>query len=256
MLAALAKRRNIAVLALTDHDTVEGLADFAGGCRENGIACISGIEMSAKAEPPMAVHILGYRLKRPEGVEDAMAWIVDRRNDRNIRMCSRLRELGFDIEVEDIEGEARGQIVARPHFASLMVKRGYVPNREAAFSKYLGRGGLAYEPRDTYSSRDCISIIRDAGGLPVLAHPNTTRLEGSGLAEMLGELKSLGLWGMECVSSHFSSEMSLEYLKLADRFSLYPTAGSDFHGGNRPAVDMGVQVGEDFLPWARLGVSI
>ena len=243
-------------MALTDHDTIDGLEAFMSGCRASGIAGICGIELSAKAEHPMTVHILGYRLRHLEAVEDAMSWIVDRRNARNRKMCAHLRDLGMEIEVEDVESEAGGRVVARPHFATVMIRKGYVPDRATAFSKYLAKGGLAYEPRESYSPDQCISIIRDAGGLSVLAHPDTTHLEGEGMDELLSELKDSGLWGMECISSHFSAEKSLEYLTIASRHGLYATAGSDFHGGNRPHVLMGVQVREDFLPWARLGVYI
>lgn len=225
-------------------------------CRKSGIAGICGIELSAKVEHPMTVHILGYRLRRLEAVRGAMDWIVDRRNARNRKMCARLRELGMEIDVADVESEAGGRVVARPHFAAVMIRRGYVSDRTAAFSKYLAKGGLAYEPRESYSPDECISIIRDAGGLSVLAHPDTTHLEGEEMDGLLAGLKGSGLWGMECISSHFSAEKSLEYLTTASRHGLYATAGSDFHGGNRPHVTMGVQVREDFLPWARLGVRI
>ena len=255
-MAKLAKRMGISVIALTDHDTVEGLEAFSNGCRENGVACVPGIELSAKVEPSMTVHILGYRLLRSEPVREAMDWVIGRRNDRNRRICARLQELGMDVRIEDIEREAKGQVLARPHFASFMIRKGYVADRETAFSQYLAEGGLAYEPRETYPPNDCISIIRDAGGFPVLAHPNTTRLEGEDLDALLSELKGFGLWGMECMSSHVPPEKSLEYLTVASRHGLYATAGSDFHGGNRPNVAMGVQVREDFLPWARLGVRI
>ena len=204
----------------------------------------------------MTVHILGYRLQCLKVVEDAMNWIVDRRNARNRKMCARLQDMGMDIKVEDVENEAGGRVVARPHFVAVMIRKGYVPDRSVAFSKYLAEGGLAYEPRESYSSEECISVIKDAGGLPVLAHPDTTRLEGEKMDELLAELKVAGLWGMECISSHFPAEKSLEYLTTASRHGLYATAGSDFHGGNRPNVAMGVQVREDFLPWARLGVDI
>jgi predicted metal-dependent phosphoesterase TrpH len=100
-----------------------------------------------------------------------------------------------------------------------------------------------------------VSVIRESGGLPVLAHPSLTGLDSEGLGDLLEELKRYGLWGLECISSHCSSQECYEYLTLAEKHSLFPTAGSDFHGSIRPNARLGVQVSDDFLPWARLGVT-
>ena len=171
-------------------------------------------------------------------------------------MCARLCELGLDITMEDIEREARGQVIARPHFACALVRKGHVRDKRSAFAQFLGEGAPAYVERDGYSPAECIRIIRQAGGLPVLAHPSLTGLEGEALDALLAKLKETGLWGLECVSSHCSSETAFGYLSTAARLGLFPTAGSDFHGEARPDVDLGVQVMEDFLPWARLDVTL
>jgi predicted metal-dependent phosphoesterase TrpH len=102
---------------------------------------------------------------------------------------------------------------------------------------------------------DCIAVIKSSGGLPVLAHPSLTGLDEEGLGALILSLKPHGLWGMECISSHCSSGQALEYLAIAEKYSLYPTAGSDFHGSVRPNAALGVQVTDDFLPWARLGIN-
>lgn len=253
-IARAAHGRGISILALTDHDTLDGVGDFMRACNEYGVRGISGIELSARA--PVTVHILGYRFKQGEILQEALDWIVAKRNERNAKICARLRENGVDIELGEVEREAAGRVVARPHFASLLIRKGYAADSASAFSKYLAKGASAYVAREAYSPEDCIKLVRSAGGLPALAHPSQTGYAGEELDELLSELKSYGLWGLECISSHCSSEAALGYLRTADRHGLFPTAGSDFHGSRRPHISLGVQVREDFLPWARLGVNL
>ena len=253
-LVRLAARRNVALLALTDHDTIEGLPGFFLACAEYSVRPLAGIELSAKSE--RTVHILGYRMNNMTSLQEALTSILQYRNERNLAMCAKLRELGLDITIEDVEREARGQVIARPHFACSLVRKGYVPDKFSAFARYLGDGAPAYVERNGYSPADCIRIIREAGGLPVLAHPSLTGLEGDALDGLLSDLTEAGLWGLECISSHCSSEKAFGYLSTAARFGLFPTAGSDFHGEARPDVALGVQVSEGFLPWARLGVTL
>jgi predicted metal-dependent phosphoesterase TrpH len=253
-IAALAAAKDIAVIALTDHDNLDGAELFKRECEKHSIKVISGVELSSKSS--FTAHILGYRFNRPEVLEDALKWLVDRRNDRNRQICSRLAEHGIDIGMDELAKEAGGCVIARPHFASLLVKKGHAADLGNAFSKYLVKGALAYAPREAYLPCDCVRLIREAGGLPVLAHPSLTGLDERDLGDFLEELRSAGLWGLECVSSHCSSEDALKYLMIAERYSLFPTAGSDFHGRNRPGVALGVQVSETFLPWARLGIVL
>jgi predicted metal-dependent phosphoesterase TrpH len=253
-IAAQAAAKRISVLALTDHDNIDGAELFRRACEKRSIRAVSGVELSSKC--PFTAHILGYRFKRPEMLADALEWVVARRNDRNRLMCERLAKQGIDIGVSELAGEAGGRVIARPHFASLLVKKGYAADSRDAFSKYLAKGASAYVPREAYSPSDCVRIIREADGLPVLAHPSLTGLDALGLGDFLEDLKCAGLWGLECVSSHCSSEEAFSYLRIAEKHSLFPTAGSDFHGRNRPGVSMGVQVSETFLPWARLGIVL
>lgn len=253
-LVRLAARRNLALLALTDHDTVEGLPLFFAACARYSVRPLAGIELSAKSE--RTIHILGYRMTDLTSLRRTLSSILRFRNERNIMMCAKLRELGLDIAMEDVEREAGGQVVARPHFASALVRRGYVRDKISAFRQYLGEGAPAYVERDGYSPAGCIRIIREAGGLPVLAHPSLTGLREDAFEALLAELRGAGLWGLECLSSHCSSEESLGYLSAAAKLGLFPTAGSDFHGEARPDVALGVQVPEDFLPWARLDIAL
>ena len=247
-----AKKKGISLLSLTDHDTLDGWEELKASCEKYSIRPLSGIELSAKYD--RTVHILGFRISDFEAVNEVLRWVRSRRAARNEVIISKLSESGLLISMEDVSKYAGG-VVARPHFARALVALGYAQDYNDAFTKYLARGAAAYAPRDGLSPADCVAVIRKAGGLPVLAHPSLTGLDNKGLGELILSLKTHGLWGLECISSHCSSEKTFEYLALAEKYSLFPTAGSDFHGSVRPAVSLGVQVTDDFLPWARLGVN-
>jgi predicted metal-dependent phosphoesterase TrpH len=247
-----AKKKGVSVLALTDHDTLDGWDEFRSCCEGHSIRPVSGVELSSKYD--VTVHILGYRIESFEPLNETLEWVRERRAYRNERIAERLRSLGLSVTMEDVREKSGGGVIARPHFAWVLVEKGYASDNQDAFNRYLARGGAAYVPREGLSPEDCVNAIRDSGGLPVLAHPSLTGLDSGALRDLLGVLKSCGLWGLECLTSHCSSEMAYEYLALAEECSLFPTAGSDFHGSVRPNVTLGVQVPDDFLPWARLGV--
>jgi len=249
----IARRRGISVLSLTDHDTVDGWKTLKKLCQGSSLRPVSGVELSSVYD--RVVHILGYRMERFDLLEEALSWARDRRDERNERIVSRLRELGVDISMNDVRLQASGKVIARPHIARVLVAKGCVPDCQSAFTNYLAQGAAAYVQREGFSPRDCVRVIKEAGGLPVLAHPSLTRLDRAALGELLEDLKGAGLWGLECMSSHCSSEEAYNYLCIAAEHSLYPTAGSDFHGSTRPGAVLGVQVSDDFLPWARLGAA-
>lgn len=254
-LVALARQKRVAVISLTDHDTVEGVAPFLAVCNQSGIRGISGVELSAKS--PYTLHLLGYRFDpSDDALLRALEGIRRDRDARNARMCEKLAELGIGITLEEVQAEAVGGVTARPHFARVLVRKGIVSDTRAAFDRYLAGGRPAYVPRETLTAAECIALIREAGGLAVLAHPYLTGLDEDGLADLLRELIGHGLWGMECLCSHHDAGQTYRLLELADKMSLYPTAGSDYHGQNRQGAELGVAVSEGYLPWARLGVHL
>ncbi len=254
-LVRAAKSRKVSVLSLTDHDTTEGVPAFLAACRHTGVKGISGIELSAEA--PYTLHILGYNIEPGNGpLEKSLEALREHRKDRNKAICERLRDLGLDVTLEEVEAEAAGDVVARPHMARVLIRKGYVQDMAGAFRNYLGDEAAAYMPRIRLSAEECIKLIRQSGGVAVLAHPGQTGLEEPDLKRLLGELKEKGLWGLECLSSHHRYEEIYRYLKLTSLMGLFTTAGTDFHGGNRPGIQLGIPVSEDFLPWARLGVQL
>lgn len=244
------KKNGVAVASLTDHDTVEGVTPFLEACRRYGVRSVAGVELSAAFDG--VLHILGYRFD-PENAVFLSALQKNRaaRDVRNVTICKKLQELGCDVTLDEARAIAGSDVVGRPHIARILWEKGYVPNLKAAFDRYLARGAEAYVPRPLLAPVECIRLIRDAGGLPVMAHPFQTTSDPDDLSGILEPLKKAGLWGLECWSPGNSAERIYHYLKIADRLGLYPTAGSDFHGGGHSSARVGVAVGEDILPWAR-----
>ncbi|MFP4482519.1 MAG: PHP domain-containing protein [Thermovirgaceae bacterium] len=248
------EKRGISILSLTDHDTVAGIPRFRRACKKSGLQCISGTELSADAD--FTLHILGYRIdENMDLLESRLEEIRQKRNDRNRLMCEKLKAMGMDVNMEELARESGGQVVARPHIARLLVQKGYVPDEGTAFSWYLGRNGSAYVPRERLTATECVWLITEAGGVAVLAHPGLMGITEKRQENLLEELVATGLWGIECFSGHHTESEVRYWSKIAARFGLERTAGSDFHGGSRPG-QLGVTVPEDLLPWARLGVSL
>jgi len=244
------KERRVVVAGLTDHDTIGGVSEFLALCRKASIKSVAGVELSASFAG--VLHILGYRLDIEAPVlRKALEKNRNARDTRNIMIFEKLRELGLDVSMEGAAAYANG-VIGRPHIARLLWSRGYVPNLRAAFDKYLKRGAAAYVPRQLLQPEECVSLIREAGGLPVLAHPRQTAPDLYDLPPVLRRLKDCGLWGLECWSQGNRPADVYRLLGLAADFGLFPTAGSDFHGGGHVSSAVGVIVGEDILPWGRL----
>ncbi len=253
-LASLGKRRGLAVMALTDHDTMAGVPAFLASCKKLGVRAISGVEISA--EFPSTLHILGYNYRiDDDDFKSALHQIQVYREERNLKMLERLNDLGIDLTLEEVKREASSSgVVGRPHFAYALVRKGIVHDLSSAFSEYLGRDGKAYVHKKSLLPEETIAAIRKAGGVAVLAHPIQTCADVGKLAEIVRWLKSLGLWGLECYSGHHNSDNAVLYRDLALANGLEITAGSDYHGRSRPGYHFGIAVPETLLPWARLGI--
>jgi predicted metal-dependent phosphoesterase TrpH len=245
------KAEKVSVAALTDHDTVEGTEAFLAQCRRASIKGVAGVELSTAYE--RVLHILGYRFDAENAaLRDALERNRKARGERNALICEKLRKLGLAVTLEEARACAGSDVVGRPHMARVLWNKGYVPNVRAAFEKYLKRGALAYVPRALPPAGESIRLIREAGGLPVLAHPLQTAPDLDDLPAILRPLKEAGLWGLECWFTGCGPRDVYRCLSIAEEFGLYPTAGSDFHGGGHRGARVGVTVGDDILPWARL----
>jgi len=231
-----AVRAGVAVLGVTDHDTFAGYDKAVPLARAAGLDLVRGIELSTKLHG-RSVHLLGYFPAASE-LEGFRNWVLDlqaSRRERNGRLAERLRELGFDIRVEEAEALGRG-MTGRPHFARIMVEKGYVANIRQAFDDYLDESAKGYVYRREPAFAEGVSRVRAAGGIASLAHP--VRLVED-VTALLPELCDAGLNAIEAYHSDHTPADTVLFLDLARRHGLKVTGGSDFHGAFKPEAKLG-----------------
>lgn len=229
-------------IAVTDHDTTAGVMEATAEAERLGIELVPGIELSAEPNGKGQCHILGlYIDPLNPALRGRLQQVVENRNSRNARIVERMqRELGWEIELAEVEAEAGGEIVARPHFAKVLVRKNLVPDFQTAFDLYLGTGGKAYVSRDRLTPKEAIGLIHDAGGVAILAHPNNLKMNEAETEQEVIRLTKLGLDGIEARYNRHSPEETTRYLTLASRLKLVTSGGSDFHG---PSVKKDVLLG-------------
>lgn len=237
----------LTAVALTDHDCMDGVEELLAACK-NGegsphLTGIPGVEISADVAPG-TMHVLGYFPDhRNVNLSNALRQIREGRSVRNHRIIERLNALGMQVEWEEVEALAGESVVGRPHFAMAMVKKGYVRDKEQAFVRHLAKGKPAYVDRFRLSPEGCVEIIRQAGGVAVLAHPSTLELAPGDLRQCVLKLKDAGLQGIEVYYPEHRHAKQQEYLQLARELELVATGGTDFHGSFNPAVRIGTGFG-------------
>lgn len=232
-----AVRCGVRVLGITDHDTFAGYEQALGPAREAGVDLLCGIELSTKLNG-QSVHLLGYFPHTGNGLGDFREWVLDlqaSRRDRNIRLVARLRELGFEITLEEAEARGRG-MTGRPHFAQILVEKGYVANLRQAFDDYLDESAKGYVFRREPTLAEAVQRIRAAGGIASLAHP--IRVNGD-VPAVLPSLCDAGLNAIEAYHSDHGPAETEFYLAMARKHGLLVTGGSDFHGAVKPSVRLG-----------------
>jgi predicted metal-dependent phosphoesterase TrpH len=242
-LAELARQEGLQAVALTDHDTTDGVGFFLKACESVGVRGVAGVEVSAECATG-TLHILGYFVRTDEGgLQEMLAKIRGGRAERNVVILEKLNRLGLVLTWDEVKAHAAEEVVGRPHFAQAMVARGYVRSREDAFERFLGKGQPAYADRYRFTAGHCIQAIRGAGGVPVLAHPGTLKCSRTELRRLLTEWCAAGLGGVEVYYSEHTPTQVRKYLSLARDFGLVATGGSDFHG---PGVVPGLRLGRGF----------
>lgn len=235
-LIEIASRTQVGILAITDHDTFAGYERAVASAKDTGIDLICGIEISAKLQGNTA-HLLGYFLNS-EDRNGLTKWIGDlqsSRRDRNARLVTRLRELGLDLTLEEAEARGRAQ-TGRPHFAQILVEKGYVANVQEAFDRFLDESAPGYVYRDEPEFFDAVRRVREAGGTASIAHPVRLKCD---LESVLPNLCSAGLNAIEAYHSDHAAADVQHYLSLANRHGLMTTGGSDFHGATKPDIVLG-----------------
>ncbi|MDR0994536.1 MAG: PHP domain-containing protein [Verrucomicrobiota bacterium] len=243
-LARMAVEAGVSALALTDHDTMAGLPRFLAAAEGKGFRAVPGVELSVNWTPGGVMHMLGYwmEMENPELVRQ-LAWIRDGREMRNREILEKLNALGLSMTWEEVKAKAGEDVVGRPHFAQVMLERGYAKDKNEAFDKWLGDGKPGYADRPRLTAEDAVELICRAGGVAVLAHPFTLHLGKEAQEALWNRLAEVGLSGVECYYSEHSSDLTADYLEIARRVGLVPTGGSDFHGEVSPGIRLGTGFG-------------
>ena len=246
----LACEIGLAAIAITDHDTADGYREAAEAGRAAGLEVVPGIEISTRFTG--AVHILGYYIDplSPE-LRPVLDWVVQDRDERNRKMCSLMAADGIHADY-DVMKVKYGEVIGRPNFGQMLVEQGYAESVQDAFNRFIEKGQKYYVSRQMLSIERCVSVIREAGGVPVIAHPFQYRLDDAQLRTLIEHCMDNGLLGMECRYTGYSEEQTAYLLALAKEYGLLPTGGSDFHGANKPSNRLGRGDGSLSVPYAYL----
>ncbi len=239
-LLAEAKRIGLTALAITDHDTFAGYDLAVPLAADLGLELVCGIELSTKLGGA-SVHMLAYFPVRPPSAEfrEWLLFLQESRRDRNRRLIDRLQGLGVAITLEEVERQGRS-LTARPHFARVLVEKGYAKDIQDAFDQFLDEHAKGYVQRQEVPVDEAVKRVVAAGGIASMAHPiRVAKNNWDTLAEYVGSMSRSGMKAIEVFHSDHTPENVAYYQSLARRFSLAETGGSDFHGGNKPLISLG-----------------
>lgn len=243
-----AVEKGLRAFALTDHDTTEGLDEAIAAATGKEIEVIPGIEFSTEYEGK-DIHIVGlYIDHKSEVFSKQIQAFVDSRTLRNRKMCANLQSAGIDISYEKLLAAFPGAVITRAHYAKYLLDHGAVNSMPEAFDKYLGDHTRYFVPREKVTPMQAVKLILDAGGIPVLAHPTLYHMSDKRLELLLYRLKEAGLAAMECIYSTYTPSEERQMKKLADKYGLLPSGGSDFHGTTKPKLDLAVGYGNLTVP--------
>jgi predicted metal-dependent phosphoesterase TrpH len=231
----------LTAVAVTDHDTVDGLPEALAAGERLGIEVIPGVEINLEHDR-VTMDMLGYFLAGAptEELQRELAELRVYRVERNERMLARLAELGMPLGPEDLAAAGENGAVGRPHIGEAMMRRGYVSSISQAFDQYLRRGAPAWVDRRRLGLGHALRLLRASGALPVLAHPGIIRTDAAGLEHIVRDAARAGLAGIECYYPLHDAETVVRCLGLAEKYALVPTGGSDYHGSVKPKARLGV----------------
>ena len=258
---ARAAAAGCSAVALTDHDSLDGLAEATTAAAAAGIALVPGCEVSCRKPAPVggspvagSVHVLVYFVEPGDGpLQHELVALRRDRAERNARLRQRLAELGVPVDYEAMVAEAGGEAgLGRPHFARALVRAGAAADTDDAFDRFLADGRPAYVPKARLSAADVVDRARASGGVAVLAHPLTLGLPPAGLESVVAELAVAGLGGIEAYYGRYRPDERRGLRRLAARHGLVATGGSDFHGTFKPGLEVGTGTGDLEVPAAVL----
>lgn len=252
---SLAETLHLGAISLTDHDALDGNRDILKKGVPDSIGFLTGVEISAL--PPSlfpvfgSFHILGYGINIEDyALNQTLITLQNARKNRNPQIIQKLNALGIKIDLNQVKQFSGICQLGRPHIARYLVYKGFASSIDEVFDKYLGKGKSAYVEKFRISCQEAINLILNAGGLPVLAHPYLLKLgKGFDFEELIGELKSMGLKGIEIYYPEHPSESVRFYANIAREYNLFITGGSDFHGNIKPEIKLGSGLGDLFIPY-------
>lgn len=248
-LVILAKKHGIEAIAITDHDTVEGIPEALAAGEREGIEVIPGFELSVEHNPG-SMHILGLLIDHEnEQLNESLREIQASRATRNPKIIEKLNEFGLNVSMEEVEKISGGGQLGRPHIAAALIKKRYVRTVQEAFDKYLKKGASAYFERQRLTRGETVDMIHGAGGLVIIAHPGTLGVNGQQLDSLLQELKDVGFDGIEVFYNNHSQVEEDRLMQAADKFGFLISGGTDFHGENKPAIKIGIGYGNMAIPY-------
>lgn len=243
----------LTALALTDHDTQEGLDEARQAAASTDLELIAGTELSLEF-PGGGMHLVVLWLEPGNGpLQDRLQALQDGRSGRNSVILEALTELGMPITIDEVEAEAGGGSIGRPHIAAVMMQKGYVESIQEAFDSWLATGKPAYRGRPRLMPEEAITLARESGAVPILAHPHTLNINRAPMmADLLNRLRKAGLVGLEAVYSAYQQHERDGYTHLARRFDLVASGGSDYHGSYKPGLNLGDGYGDLVVPESSL----
>ncbi|HIC91673.1 MAG TPA: PHP domain-containing protein [Syntrophaceae bacterium] len=244
-----AKEKGLKAVALTDHDNIDGNQQAIEEGRRVGIEVIPGIEISGEW-PYGTLHILGYYITKKDRLKNHLSQLQRVREQRNFKIIEKLKQSGIPITLKEVQHEAGGTQIGRPHIAQVLVKKGVAKDLDQAFHRFLKKGGAAYVDKFRPSPEQAMEWILEAGGVPVLAHPFTLNIkESKDLEILIAQWRRFGLKGIEVYYPEHTPLQEQMYQNLAQRLELIITGGSDFHGLNKPGVHLGTGYGNMKVPY-------
>lgn len=235
----MAVQKKLKAIALTDHDNIDGLKEAEHYAKLYNLEFVNGIEFSCSSFGN-EVHILGYFLNLNDKIFiNRIQELLKSRDTRNKKIIEKLNKNDIMISIEDVEKESDGNILGRVHFANALVRKNYCKDIDEAFEKFLGKNGLAYEPRINCSPETVVQYLKENGAFSSLAHPKFISKDENFILDLIKKLKKYGLNGIEAEYSSFNSDEKKKYKSWSKKFDLIITGGSDFHGDNREHLSLG-----------------
>lgn len=235
----MALKENLEAIAITDHDTVDGIKEAYEYSKDKNILFVPGIELEANVEKGQ-MHILGLFIDfENQELNEILSKIKEGRNKRNDFFIREFNKMGFEITLDELKEVSGGKIIGKPHFAKVFLRKNYIQSKEEIFDNYFNKAPLNTVGKASFSPEILIKAIKNANGIAILAHPQSLKLDDNDLVEKIKELKSYGLDGLECYHSNQTSEQMARFKEIAKELNLLISKGSDYHGPiTKPDVEL------------------